>query len=76
MVIVFDAQVAVTPAGKPVGTPIPEAPVVVIVMFGLIGVLTHIVGFDEAGAAVFAVFTVIELVAEALHPQAFVTVRV
>ena len=29
IVMVFDAQVAVTPAGNPVGVPIPVAPVVV-----------------------------------------------
>ena len=29
IVIVFDAQIAVTPAGKPAGEPIPVAPVVV-----------------------------------------------
>ena len=32
MVIVFDAHVAVTPAGKSVATPIPVAPVVVCVI--------------------------------------------
>jgi hypothetical protein len=32
MVIVLDAQAALTPAGKPVAAPMPVAPVVVCVM--------------------------------------------
>jgi hypothetical protein len=39
--MVFDAQVAVTPAGKPVAVPIPVAPVVVWVTFGVKAVLIH-----------------------------------
>ena len=41
IVIVFDAQVAVTPAGRPVAVPIPVAPVVVWVIFGDKAVLIH-----------------------------------
>ena len=41
MVIVFPAQVAVTPVGKTVAVPIPVAPVVVWVIFGVKAVLIH-----------------------------------
>lgn len=51
MVIVLLAQTAVTPAGSPVGVPMPVAPVVVCVI-GVMGVLKHTVGVDEAGPAV------------------------
>ena len=47
MVMVLDAQAAVTPAGNPVAEPIPVAPVVVCVMF-VNAVLIHNVGVDEA----------------------------
>ena len=53
MVIVFDAQAAVTPAGKFVGVPMPVAPVVVCVMF-VKAVLIHKVGVVDAAPAVFA----------------------
>ena len=43
MVRVLDAHTAVTPAGRPVGVPIPVAPVVVLVMF-VKAVLIHSVG--------------------------------
>ena len=46
MVIVFDAQVAVTPAGKPVAAPIPVAPVVVCVIAAGKAVLIQSVGVD------------------------------
>ena len=41
IVIVFDAQAAVTPVGKPEAVPIPVAPVVVWVIFGVKAVLIH-----------------------------------
>ena len=63
MVIVLAAHVAVTPAGKPVGAPIPVAPVVVIVMFGAIAVLIQRVGEEDGSPAVFAAVTVIVPVA-------------
>ena len=66
MVIVLEAQAAVTPAGRPVGVPIPVAPVVVCVIF-VRAVLTHTVGVEEAVLAVFS-FTVIVPVAFTL-PQ-------
>ena len=58
MVMVLEAQTAVTPAGKPLALPIPVAPVVVCVIFE-IALLIHTVGVDEAEPAVFAAFTVI-----------------
>ena len=63
MVIVFAAKVTVTPAGKPVGAPIPVAPVVVIVMFGAIAVLIQSVGEEEGSPAVLFGLTVIVPVA-------------
>jgi hypothetical protein len=62
MVMVFDAQLAVTPAGKPVAVPIPVAPAVVCVIF-VMAVLIQTVGVDEATLAVFATVTVIVPVA-------------
>ena len=72
MVMVFDAHVAKTPAGKPFApdTPafeIPVAPVVAIVMF-VSTVLIHKVGVEEGAPAVFAAVTVIVPVAFTL-PQ-------
>lgn len=69
MVIVLAAQVAVTPAGRPPATPIPVAPVVAIVITGLIAVLTQSTGFEEGGPAVRSGFTVMVPVALTLpHP--------
>ena len=51
MVIVFEANEAVTPAGKPVATPMPVAPVVVCVI-GVSVVLIQSVGEDEAALTV------------------------
>ena len=52
IVIVLDAQVAVTPAGRPVAVPIPVAPVVVCVML-VSAVLMQRVGAEEETEAVF-----------------------
>ena len=60
MVIVFAAQVAVTPAGKPVGVPIPVATVVVCVI-AVNGVLIQTVGVDVGNETVLSTFTVIKL---------------
>jgi hypothetical protein len=60
--MVFDAQLAVTPDGRPVAVPIPVAPVVVCVT-SVIAVLTHTEGDDEATPTVFAAVTVIVPVA-------------
>ena len=57
MVIVLEANAAVTPAGKPVAVPMPVAPVVVCVI-AVNAVLIHNVGEDEAALAVFVGVTV------------------
>ena len=62
MVIVLLAQVALTPAGNPVGVPIPVAPVVACVIF-VNAVLIHKVGVLNAAPAVLAGVTVIVPVA-------------
>ena len=68
MVIVFEAQVAVTPDGNPVAVPIPVAPVVVCVIF-VMAVLIQTVGVDDATPAVFEDVTVIVPVALTVpHP--------
>ena len=58
MLMVLEAQEAVTPAGRPVAEPIPVAPVVVCVML-VNAVLIQSVGVEEAALAVFAAVTVI-----------------
>jgi hypothetical protein len=63
IVMVFDAQAAVTPVGKPVAVPIPVAPVVVWVTFGDKAVLIHKVGEDDATPAMLSGLTVIVPVA-------------
>ena len=60
MVMVLEANAAVTPAGKPVAAPIPVAPVVVKVI-GVSAVLIQSVGEDEAALTVL--FGVIAIVA-------------
>ncbi len=67
IVIVFDAHKAVTPAGRPVGVPIPVAPVVVC-MIAVRGVLMHSVGVEEAVLTVLSGVTVIVPVADTV-PQ-------
>ena len=62
MVIVFDAQDAVKPAGSPVAAPMPVAPVVAIVML-VIALLIQTVGLDEGEPAVLLAVTVIVPVA-------------
>ncbi len=66
-VIVLEAQAAVTPLGRPVGVPIPVAPVVVCVI-GVKAVWMHRVGVEEAVPAVLSGVTVMVPVAFAL-PQ-------
>ena len=73
MVIVFNAKVALTPAGKPFApdTPafdIPVAPVVAWVMF-VKSVLIHNVGVDDAALTVLPGVTVIVPVAFKTGPQ-------
>ena len=67
MVIVFDAQAADTPAGKPVAVPIPVALVVACVI-AVNAVLIHKVGADDAAPAVLLGLTVMVPVAFTL-PQ-------
>ncbi len=62
IVMVFAAQLAVTPAGRPVAVPIPVAPVVVCVI-AVSAVLMHRVGFADAADAVLTGVTVIVPVA-------------
>ena len=68
IVIVFDAQAAVTPAGKLTGAPIPVAPVVVWVM-AVSTVLIHKVGEEDAALTVLSGLTVIVPVAFNTGPQ-------
>ena len=68
MVIIFAAQVAVTPAGSPVAVPIPVATVVVYVM-AVNAVLIQTVGVDVGNETVLSTFTVIVPVAFTVpHP--------
>ena len=62
IVMVFTAQVAVTPGGKPVAVPIPVAPMVVWVILGDKAILIHEVVVIP-GVAVFTVVTIIVPVA-------------
>ena len=68
IVIVLDAQVAVTPAGRSEAVPIPVATEVVCVI-AVSGVLIQRVGVEEATDAVLASTTVMNPVAlTAPHP--------
>ena len=58
IVIVLDAQAAVTPAGRPVAVPMPVAPVVVC-MIAVRAVWMHSVGVEEAAPTVLSGVTVI-----------------
>ena len=63
----MDAHEAVTPAGRPVGVPIPVAPVVVCVM-AVSAVLIHKVGIADATLTVLSGATVMVPVADTV-PQ-------
>ena len=67
MVMVLEAQAAVTPAGNPVAVPMPVAPVVAMVML-VKAVLIHKVGDEEGAPAVLFGVTIIVPVALTL-PQ-------
>ena len=67
MVIRLEAQLAITPVGRPVAMPIPVAPVTACVML-VKAVLIHKVGVEDAAPAVFSAITVIVPVAFTL-PQ-------
>ena len=62
IVIVLPAKLAVTPAGSPIAAPIPVAPVVVCVIFG-IAVFIQTIGDAEAVVTVLLGLTVIVPVA-------------
>ena len=62
MRIVSELNVALMPVGKPVGVPMPVAPVVVCVMV-VRALLIQIVGVDDAALVVFVCMTVIVPVA-------------
>jgi hypothetical protein len=68
IVIVLTAHAAVTPEGKPVGVPIPVAPVVVCVTTGLIAVLIHKVVVVPAVAVLFGVTTMVPVASTVPHP--------
>ena len=63
MVIVLEPNEAVTPAGKPVGVPMPVAPVVVKVIGAGSAVLIQSVGEDDGALTVLFGLTVIVPVA-------------
>jgi hypothetical protein len=68
MVIVFDAHVAVTPAGSPVAVPIPVAPVVVCVI-AVRAVLIQSVGVAEGAVTVlFGVIVMVPVGVNVPHP--------
>ena len=68
IVMILDAQAAVTPAGRPEAVPMPVAPVMVCVML-VSAVLMHKVGVEEAAPAVSSGVTIIVPVAfTLLHP--------
>src|SRR5215218_1428634 len=74
MVMVLPANAAVTPPGKPVGVPMPVAPVVVCVM-DVRAVLIQSAGEDEAVPTVLRGFTV-KSREQVLEPPPSVTVTV
>jgi len=67
MRIVSELNVALTPVGKPVGVPIPVAPVVVCMMV-VRALLIQMVGVDDAALVVLSGVTVIVPVADTV-PQ-------
>lgn len=74
MVIVLEAQAAVTPAGRPVAVPIPVAPVVVCVML-VNAVLIQSVGVEEDVLEVLVEVTDTDIVLLELgHPPVPITV--
>jgi hypothetical protein len=68
MVITLFNQDAVTPAGRPIGVPIPVAPVVVMVM-DVSGIFGHTVGVADGAPAVLRGFTVtVDTTGLPIHP--------
>ena len=64
---VSELNIALTPVGNPVATPMPVAPVVICVMV-VIALLMQIVGVDDAALVVFAEITFIVPIADTV-PQ-------
>jgi hypothetical protein len=68
-VIVFPEKLAETPEGSPLAAPIPVAPVVVIIIFGVMAVLIQMVGLEDAGVTVlFAVTVIVPVAFTVPHP--------
>ena len=67
IVIVLLPQAAVTPVGKPVGVPIPVAPVLLCVMSVNI-VLTQMVGVLDAVPAIFSDTVIVPVAFTLPHP--------
>ena len=67
IIMVFDAHDAVIPAGRPVGVPMPVAPVVVCVIV-VRGVFSQRVGVEDAALTVFSGVTSMVPVADTV-PQ-------
>ncbi len=69
MVMVLPDHTAVTPAGNPVGVPIPVAPVVVWVIAGDNAVLIHTAGVDDAAVTVlFDIIVTVPVAVTVPHP--------
>ena len=68
MVMVFEANEAVTPVGKPVAAPMPVAPVVVCVMAGESAVLIQRVWGVEAVTVLFGVTVIVPVAFTAPQP--------
>jgi len=76
IVMVFDAHDAVTPAGNPVGVPMPVAPVVVCVI-AVRAVLIQSVGVEDAALTVlFGVTVMVPVAVTVPQPPVNVTVYV
>lgn len=68
MVIVLLFQVAVNPLGRPIGVPIPVAPVVVNVTSGDNGALIHKDGLAEAAVTVLINTVMVPVAVNVPHP--------
>jgi hypothetical protein len=68
IVIVLFAQLAFKPVGKPVAVPIPVAPVVAIVMFGVRAVLIQSVRGVGAAAVLLATTVIVPVALTVPHP--------
>lgn len=62
------AQAALTPAGNPLGVPMPVAPVVVNVILGVKAVLTQMDGLAEAAVTVLTNTVIVPVALTVPHP--------